>query len=102
MLLLEEIHSLNWFSNACCQSIVSMTTVNKNRPVYTVNHQGGKTRQSHLLRFPAQCYFIYSAFDSALCGAVKTNAILTTLFGVCVYVCYSWVLLEIHSLRTTS
>lgn len=49
MLLLEEIHLLNWFSHACCQSIVSMTTVNKNSLVYTVNHQGGKTRQSHLL-----------------------------------------------------
>lgn len=78
------MYLLNWLSLACCQSIVSMTTVNKNRPVYTVNHQGGKTRQSHCLQFPALCYYIYNAFDSALCGAVKTNAILTTLFGVCV------------------
>ena len=86
-LLVEEIHALNWFSHACCQSIVSMTTVNKNSPVYTVNHQGGKTRQSPLLRFPAVCYCIYNAFDSALYGAVKTNAILTTVFGMRVCVC---------------
>lgn len=83
MLSVEEISSLNWFSHACC---LSVTTVNTNGPVYAVNHQGGKTRQSHLLWFPALCYCIHNAFDSALCGAVKTNAILTALFGVCMCV----------------
>lgn len=50
---------------------------------FTVNHQGGKTSQSHPLQAAALCYYIYSAFDSALCGAVKTNATVTTSFGVC-------------------
>lgn len=59
-----------------------------------------KNRQSHLLHFPALKYCIYNAFDSALSGAVKTNAILTAL--VCVCVCVSWLLPEIHRLRTAS
>lgn len=101
-LLVEEIHSLNWFSHACCQSIVSMTTVNKNSPVYTVNHQGGKTRQSPLLWFSAVCYCIYNAFDSALCGTVKANAILTTVFGMSVCVCCSQGSMEIHRQRPRS
>lgn len=41
-LLVEDINLLNCFNHACCQSIVSMATVNKNGPVYNVNHQGGK------------------------------------------------------------
>lgn len=53
MLLPKEIHSLKWFNHAHCQSVVSMSAVNKNWPICTVNHQGGKTRQSHLLQFPA-------------------------------------------------
>lgn len=53
--------------------------------VYPVNHHGGKIRHSHLPQFPPLCYCIYSAFDSALCGAVKTNAILTASFAACVF-----------------